>query len=344
LGLHTLDKQQAIRKMNTYGEQSIPFVFVIDFEMQKIIVEASSYAIPLSYHVKGQTNVSSSYHLKDRFDFDIKPISFDRYANAFNKVKEEINFGNSFLLNLTFPTPINTSLSLSEIYKASTAPYKLYIPNQCVVFSPESFVSIQNGIISSYPMKGTIDASFPNAEAIILADQKETAEHCTIVDLIRNDLSMVAKKVSVEKFRYINTIETNRKTLLQVSSKISGIMPSDYKQNIGTHLFTLLPAGSISGAPKKKTVEIIENVEQQARGYYTGIMGYFDGNNLESGVMIRFIEKVEDQLYFRSGGGITSQSELQSEYQELIDKVYVPILRNDKNQKRKSLQHSISSS
>jgi len=87
----------------------------------------------------------------------------------------------------------------------------------------------------------------------------------------------------------------------------------------------LLPAGSVSGAPKKKTVEIIRNAEGQDRGYYTGIFGFFDGNNLDSGVMIRYIEKIGDQLVYRSGGGITTHSNWKSEYQELIDKVYVPI-------------------
>ena len=88
----------------------------------------------------------------------------------------------------------------------------------------------------------------------------------------------------------------------------------------------LLPAGSISGAPKEKTVQIIQQAEGEKRGYYTGIFGYFDGNNLESAVAIRYIEKNEQgEMLFRSGGGITSQSSLEEEYQEILEKVYVPI-------------------
>ncbi|OGU77880.1 MAG: hypothetical protein A2279_07140 [Stygiobacter sp. RIFOXYA12_FULL_38_9] len=86
----------------------------------------------------------------------------------------------------------------------------------------------------------------------------------------------------------------------------------------------MLPAGSISGAPKKKTVEIIQNAEKLERGYYTGVFGYYDGNNLDSAVMIRFIEQTAEGLVYRSGGGITFMSDVNSEYQELIDKVYVP--------------------
>jgi len=89
----------------------------------------------------------------------------------------------------------------------------------------------------------------------------------------------------------------------------------------------LLPAGSVSGAPKKKTLEIIAENETDPRGYYTGVFGIFDGENVDSAVMIRYIEKSGDKLWYRSGCGITNQSECASEYKEMIDKVYVPIGR-----------------
>jgi len=88
----------------------------------------------------------------------------------------------------------------------------------------------------------------------------------------------------------------------------------------------LLPAGSVTGAPKKKTVEIIRETENYDRGYYTGICGYFDGSRLDSGVMIRFIEKNENGTIFKSGGGLTVYSDPEREYREMIDKVYVPIV------------------
>jgi para-aminobenzoate synthetase component 1 len=175
-------------------------------------------------------------------------------------------------------------------------------------------------------MKGTIDAAFPEAENIILNDPKETAEHNTIVDLIRNDLSMVATDVSVDRFRYTEKIITHEKVLLQVSSEISGKLPPDYQANLGTLFRKILPAGSVSGAPKQKTLEIIREAEIYSRGFYTGVFGYFDGSMLDSGVMIRFIQKVNEKLNFCSGGGITVKSNSQTEYNELIDKVYVPII------------------
>jgi len=174
-------------------------------------------------------------------------------------------------------------------------------------------------------MKGTIDASIPDAEIKILNDPKETAEHHTIVDLIRNDLSMVSTNVKVEKFRFIDTVKTHDKVLLQVSSEVTGQLPEDYRDHLGNILSKLLPAGSICGAPKKKTLEIISKSEIYDRGYYSGVFGIFDGTDLQSAVMIRFIEKKNEKLIFKSGGGITSMSNPEEEYQELTDKVYVPI-------------------
>jgi para-aminobenzoate synthetase component 1 len=194
-----------------------------------------------------------------------------------------------------------------------------------LVFSPETFIRIRDNRIYSYPMKGTIDASLPNAQMRILADKKEMAEHVTIVDLIRNDLSMVADHVRVERFRYIESIYTRGKELLQVSSEISGKLLPRFHSDPAGCLISLLPAGSISGAPKAKTVDVIRDTEGEKRGYYTGICGSFDGTTLDSGVMIRYIEQEGDKLFYRSGGGLTTQSNVISEYQEVQDKIYVPI-------------------
>lgn len=110
-----------------------------------------------------------------------------------------------------------------------------------------------------------------------------------------------------------------------MSSEISGKLKPDFKGKIGTVLQKLLPAGSILGAPKKKTLEIILAAENYDRGYYTGVCGWFDGKNLDSCVMIRFIEKEGEKLYFKSGGGITYLSKFAGEYEEMKNKIYVPI-------------------
>jgi len=174
-------------------------------------------------------------------------------------------------------------------------------------------------------MKGTIEADLKDAKEQILSNQKEMAEHVMIVDLMRNDLGMVAKNVKVEKFRYIDKIKAGDKELLQVSSKISAELPKNWRDNLGNILDMLLPAGSITGTPKRSTVDIISRIEDYDRGYYSGVFGIFDGKNLYSAVMIRFIEKEGKKLYYKSGGGITIDSDVRSEYCELIDKIYLPL-------------------
>jgi para-aminobenzoate synthetase component 1 len=175
-------------------------------------------------------------------------------------------------------------------------------------------------------MKGTIDARLPDAQNTLTTDPKEINEHNTIVDLIRNDLSKVAKEVQVKRFRYLDKIKTQKNEIYHTSSEIRGKLPPDWKSQLPDLLLSMLPAGSICGAPKAKTVSIIQEVEQDPRGYYTGIFGYFDGEELDSAVNIRFIEEKNNQLLYRSGGGITFLSDMESEYNELIEKIYVPVV------------------
>ncbi|WP_299459838.1 aminodeoxychorismate synthase component I [uncultured Microscilla sp.] len=328
-----MNKAQAIEQMNKYGAAKTPFLFIVDFETNQPVVLPLNEINPeeVLFDIQGMNNALPLPNTPPQKEviFNKKPVPFAQYKQSFDKALAKINFGYSYLLNLSMLTPIETNLSLQEVFWQSKARYKLWYKDEWVVFSPEIFVQIKQQRIASYPMKGTIDASLPNATAEILANPKEMAEHTTIVDLIRNDLSKVAKNVHVARFRYIDEVATHDKTLLQVSSKVVGDLPHDYAQHIGNILFELLPAGSISGAPKKKTVEVIKAAETYERGYYTGVFGYFDGEMLDSGVMIRFIENIHGKLYFKSGGGITTFSNALAEYQELTDKVYVPIIRNN---------------
>lgn len=325
--MFNLISQNTIAAMNDYGKERIPFLFIIDFEMKSpIIFKLSDVPSYILFKVSNYKNYSDKSINKSNLLLEKFPISYEKYLSAFSKVMENIKNGNTYLLNLTFPTKIKTNYLLEDIFHLSNAKYKLLLENKLVVFSPETFIQIIDGRINSFPMKGTIDASVEDAEVKLLDDEKELAEHNTIVDLIRNDLSIVAKNVRVEKFRYIDEIKTSSKNLLQTSSKICGELDKNYRERIGEIIFKILPAGSISGAPKKKTVEIIKDAEEYNRGYFTGIFGIFDGRDLDCAVMIRFIENIDGELYFKSGGGITFMSNPELEYQEMIDKVYVPII------------------
>lgn len=323
-----LTASEAILRMNDYGRARVPFLFIIDFAAQCPVVlrldEVNTDEV--LYDFNGVTNADKLREiLLSPAQFWKSPLSFEEYLPKFEQVVHQLKRGNSFLVNLSVCTKITTDLDLNTIFNRSNAKYRLWWRDRFVCFSPEIFVQVRGDRMASFPMKGTIDAELPLAKERILADVKEAAEHATIVDLIRNDLSMVARKVWVERYRFMDTIVTNQKTLLQVSSEVAGWMPGDWRETLGTWLFRLLPAGSVSGAPKPSTLAIIQQAEGYERGYYTGVAGIFDGENLDSGVLIRFIENSNDQLIFKSGGGITARSEARSEYREVIDKVYLPL-------------------
>jgi len=323
-----LSKSEAISLMNAMGGAGAPFLFIIDFEMKAIRIYPLDEQLPGTISYSFQNRNNSSTVVKDNYSFAFRmfPITFRLYNLAFMEVQKQIYAGNTFLTNLTFPTLVETNLTLREIFSGSTAKYKLLLEDEFVCFSPETFITIVDGVISTFPMKGTIKSTGPDSERELLADTKEIAEHNTIVDLLRNDLSMVASHVKVNRFRYVEKIRTHEGDLLQVSSEITGRLPEDYPGRLGEIIFTLLPAGSVSGAPKQKTMAIIRDVEKANRGYYTGVWGVFDGINLDSAVMIRFIENYNGVMRFRSGGGITFLSDARTEYEELKAKVYVPII------------------
>ncbi|MFA9390418.1 MAG: aminodeoxychorismate synthase component I [Prolixibacteraceae bacterium] len=313
--------------MNEMGKKKQAFFFLISFDHEECTVlsadEAATNGIFFNFN-----DIHYNYPLaldeQKILKLEKSPLSFEHYAKAFERVQQHLNRGNSYLVNLTFPTPIQLNESLKTIFHSTSAKYRMLHKNDFVVFSPETFIKIKQGKIYSFPMKGTIDAAIPNAREVLLSNQKELAEHATIVDLLRNDLSQIATNVCLEKFRYIDVIKTADKSLLQVSSEISGNLPENYHEQLGTIIFEMLPAGSICGAPKPKTLTIIDEVEEYKRGFYTGISGFFDGENLDSCVLIRFIENINGCYFYKSGGGITSQSVVKEEYQELIDKIYVP--------------------
>ena len=373
-------KQEIIDKINQLASQDEPFLFVINYQGDKAFIRLLSDINPEEclFDFEGRGNLSHAWKetlkeeilkketlkketlkeetLKEEISettWQIEPPLYEDYERSFNIVKSNIMAGNSYLTNLTCKVPVSCNLSLEDIFHRAKGKYKLLLRrkrnlNPFVCFSPETFVRIKGGRIYSYPMKGTLDASLPNAEKLLMEDRKETAEHATIVDLIRNDLSRVAEDVRVDKYRYIDVLHTNKGDILQTSSEISGRLPEDYPHHLGEILDAQLPAGSITGAPKDKTMQIIQEAEGYDRGFYTGIMGIYDQGELNSAVMIRFIEeetspvdfeadgeknfkanegkkpKESRKLYFKAGGGITSKSDCRREYEEVIQKIYLP--------------------
>jgi para-aminobenzoate synthetase component 1 len=322
-----LDRKRGFKKLNSFGKSVEEFLFIISYDKNKIFVEDLKKLPPdIKYQVNKWKNFQPPLDpLKKEIRLKASTLEFRKYKEDLLKVKNAIKKGETYLLNLTYSTPIDLNLSLEEIFLYANSVYKLLIKDQFVCFSPESFIKIENSKIFTFPMKGTIKASIPNAKEKILANPKEMAEHTMIVDLMRNDLNIIAKDTKVEEFRFIQKVGTNEKELLQVSSKISATLPENWRQNLGEILDAITPAGSISGTPKKKTLEIISEIENYKRGFYTGIFGICKNETLDSAVMIRFIENRGDDFFYKSGGGITIDSQASLEYQEMIDKIYIPI-------------------
>ena len=376
-------KQEIIDKINRLASQDEPFLFVINYQGDKAFIRLLSDINPEEclFDFEGRGNLSHAWKetwkegtseketwKKETSEeeisettWQIEPPLYEDYERSFNIVKSNIMAGNSYLTNLTCRIPVSCNLSLEDIFHRAKGKYKLLLRRKrnltpFVCFSPETFVRIKGGRIYSYPMKGTLDASLPDAEKQLMEDRKEAAEHATIVDLIRNDLSRVAENVRVDKYRYIDVLHTNKGDILQTSSEISGRLPEDYPHHLGEILDAQLPAGSITGAPKDKTMQIIQEAEGYDRGFYTGIMGIYDQGELNSAVIIRFIEEetspvdfetdgeknfkasegkgdeasegkrdeASRKLYFKAGGGITSKSDCRKEYEEVIQKIYLP--------------------
>lgn len=313
--------------INRYGRSGIAFIFGLDFELERgFFIEKPHEQKEILWRVGHHSNFERC-HVYRNDTFHARSIPQEEFALKFSEVQQGLYKGYSFLTNLTIRTEVKTGYSLEEILYACNSPYALLLPERFVCFSPETFVKInENGRIFSFPMKGTISADIPNAGEIILNDPKEMAEHMTVVDLIRSDLSRVATEVRVDQLRYLDQLETSSGNIIQVSSQISGQLPSDFCAHLGDILFHLLPAGSVSGAPKPSTLNIIRQAERMDRGYYCGVFGYFDGKQLDSAVAIRFIEQQGDKFFFRSGSGITVNSRMDLEYAEDHKKIYLPFL------------------
>lgn len=314
-------------EMDALATNGKSFFFMVDFLMTRIelFTEEALETSNVFIDFKTFQHSPSKQSLPKNSHWNTFPESIEDYRKGFDKVQEHLKRGNAYLINYTRKTEVETNLSLSEIFQFSKAKYKVLYEDKWVCFSPETFIEIIDNKIYTYPMKGTIDASIDNAPEVLKNNIKEKAEHYTVVDLLRNDLSMVADNVKVDEFQRIDLLQTQQKNLYAMSSKISGEVKPEYRGKVGSLLYRLLPAGSILGAPKPKTLEIVLASENYDRGWYTGICGWFDGENLDTAVMIRFIEKENGKMYFKSGGGITHMSQLEEEYEEMKNKIYVPI-------------------
>lgn len=208
-----------IDHINLLASQGDDFLFVINYLGTKAYIKKLTEVNPdeCLYDFEGTSNVPALSCQQEKLDkWQVFPPSFGEYKKSFQHVKANILAGNSYLTNLTCQAKVECNLSLLDIFLKAKGKYKLLLRDKkslhgdFVCFSPETFVKIKGGRIYSYPMKGTLDAAIPNAKQVLMQDKKEAAEHATIVDLIRNDLSRVATEVRVDKYRYMDVLHTNK--------------------------------------------------------------------------------------------------------------------------------------
>lgn len=297
---------------------------VMDFQSQtgvpQAIIAGTGADPAQDFHSKGSiTPVAAEFHSGAAISvLELPPRQ--GVIEAITALQSEMRNGYSYLVNYCSQTSVKATYPAAELFAKAKAPYTFWLEGHFLSFSPEPFITVSGREISTTPMKGT-----GSDKVALLADAKEQAEHATVVDLLRNDLGRVAAQVRVEDYRYVSEIRRGDGSMLyQTSSRISGQMPADWRAHIGDWLPRLLPAGSISGAPKHETLELIRRYEQEPRGFFTGVAVLFDGHSLSSAVLIRFLDLAGDVPKFRSGAGITIYSDPAQEYDEIVSKVYFP--------------------
>lgn len=188
--------------------------------------------------------------------------------------------------------------------------------------SPETLVKLEDGTLRTYPLAGTRprgknDQEDLKLEKDLLGDEKELSEHNMLVDLGRNDLGRISQFGSVHVEKYMNIVRYSH--VMHIASNVVGRIRED--KDAMDAVDSILPAGTLSGAPKLRAMEIINELEDNKRGVYGGAIGYIDfSGNLDTCIAIRLAFKKNGKVFVRSGAGIVADSVPEKEYQECINK------------------------
>ena len=251
---------------------------------------------------------------------EVRPL-FDkeRYCEMVEKAKHHIKEGDIFQIVLSNRLEADYEGSMLNVYRVlrtlNPSPYMFYFSGTDVEVagaSPETLVKLEDG-----SPRGKTDEEDKALEADLLADEKELAEHNMLVDLGRNDIGKIAKFGTVEVMKY-HSIE-RFSHVMHIGSTVRGEIRDD--KDAFDAIDAILPAGTLSGAPKIKACQLINELERNKRGIYGGAIGYIDfGGNLDTCIAIRLAYKKNGKIYVRSGAGIVYDSVPEKEYQECINK------------------------
>ena len=261
---------------------------------------------------------------------EVTPLfSKDEFSDMIGKAKHHIHEGDIFQIVLSNRLQANFEGSLFDTYRVlrtvNPSPYMFYFSGTDVEVagaSPETLVKLEDGILHTFPLAGTrprgkSEKEDKELEAELLADEKELAEHNMLVDLGRNDLGKISKfgSVVVEKFHSVDRYSH----VMHIGSTVRGEIRPEY--DALNALEAVLPAGTLSGAPKIRACQLIEELENNKRGIYGGAIGYIDfTGNMDTCIAIRLAYKKNGKVFIRSGAGIVADSDPDKEYMESINK------------------------
>jgi anthranilate synthase component 1 len=252
-------------------------------------------------------------------------VSKEEYCDMVNRTKEYIRDGDIFQAVISRQFVAEYEGSLLNAYRVLRAtnpsPYMVYLhidDDEIMSTSPETLVCLQDGRLTTFPVagsrpRGKTEEEDEKLEKELLADEKELSEHNMLVDLGRNDLGKISQFSSVEVTNYMAIHRYS--TIMHICSQVeSNILPDCD----GYHaLEAILPAGTLSGAPKIRACEIINEIETRPRGIYGGALGYMDfSGNMDTCIAIRMAVKKGNQVYVQAGGGIVADSIPENEYEE----------------------------
>lgn len=316
-------------------------IVVFDNYRQKLIliVNVKTDDIATAYH-KGELELRTMKTLLTQGEMaENSPLRFksgyrylfgrDEYCSMVEKAKHYIHEGDIFQIVLSNRIEADIEGSLLDTYRAlrmtNPSPYMFYFSSDDIEIagaSPETLVKLENGVLHTFPLAGTRPRGNTDEEDLalekeLLADEKELAEHNMLVDLGRNDIGRISKIGSVEVEKYMNIERYSH--VMHIGSTVRGIIRDD--NDALDAVDSILPAGTLSGAPKLRACELICELENNKRGIYGGAIGYIDfTGNLDTCIAIRLAFAKNGKVFVRSGAGIVADSIPENEYQECINK------------------------
>ncbi len=256
-------------------------------------------------------------------------FSKEEFCEMVEKAKKYIYEGDIFQVVLSNRLSADFKGSLIDVYeklrKQNPSPYMFYFSSNDIEMagaSPETLVKVLDKKVMTYPLAGTRKRGTTQCEDLIfekelLADKKEIAEHNMLVDLGRNDIGKISEFGTVNVEEYMKVLRFS--TVMHIGSTVTGIVKND--KDALDAVDAILPAGTLSGAPKIRAMEIIDELENEKRGVYGGAIGYLDFNgNIDTCIAIRLAFKKKNKIFIRSGAGIVMDSDPVSEYEECINK------------------------